>query len=548
MNRALWAMVVLLAGCSSAPIRFSDQSQPAGVADPGVNSTGPTFADFDNDGDIDLYVSTEAQLPGQGSRLYRNDGTGRFVDVAPQLGADNGGTGLARGASWGDFDNDGDADLVQANFLSNTRPDTVPTTLFRNQLAETGTPRFENVTRAAGLMRRDNAEDARIGGLGDTPGGVAWADYDNDGDLDLYWKNADYEIDNALFRNEGNGTFTDVTAASGAGIQDKVRESNSQGSPSWTDVDQDGWIDLLVTNEGDRKVLLRNRGDGTFADITRVKEPPNGIPFLNAGNANGACLGDIDNDGDEDVFLPTADQANRLILSRLAETGMATFEDITLTSGVGDKLGARGCTMADFDNDGWLDIYVNNGGLSDTLVNDVLGLPPSVQFYIAWDPALNKLYRNRGDRTFEDVTAGSGAEGMGIGSGVGWADVNDDGFPDLFVANRTYYSQGRQVGEPGQNRLYVNRGNGNGWIRVLLQGSKGNRDGYGARVRVVAGDLVQTREHTSAHGYNSGNDPRLLFGLGSRTRVDRVEVTWPGGRTQVLPGVPSGTTLRIVEP
>lgn len=548
MKRVLWATIVVLTGCSSAPIRFADQSSAAGVADPGVNSTGPTFADFDNDGDMDLYVSTEAQLPGQGSRLYRNDGQGRFVDVAPELGADNRQTGLSRGASWGDFDNDGDQDLLQANFPSNTRRDVVPTTLYRNLLRETGTPRFEDITRAAGLLRRDNAGDASAGGMVDTPGGVAWADYDNDGDLDVYWKNADYEIDNALFRNEGDGTFTDVTAESGAGIQDKVRESNSQGSPSWTDVDQDGWIDLLVTNEGDRKVLLRNRGDGTFTDITRSKQPPNGIPFLNSGNANGACVGDIDNDGDQDVFLPTADQANRLILSRLAETGAATFEDITLTSGVGDKLGARGCTMADFDNDGWLDIYVNNGGLSDTLVNDVLDLPPSVQFYIAWDPALNRLYRNRGDRTFEDVTAGSGAEGLGIGSGVGWADVNDDGFPDLFVANRTYYSQGRQVGEPGQNRLYVNRGNRNGWIRVQLQGSKGNRDGYGARVKVVAGDLVQTREHTSAHGYNSGNDPRLLFGLGSRSGVDRIEVTWPGGKTQVLPGAPAGSTLRIVEP
>jgi len=544
--------LAVVSGCASLPgsppIRFSDESYAAGVADPGVNSTGPTFADFDNDGDIDLYVSTEAQLPGHGSRLYQNDGGGRFRDVAPALGADNGQTGIARGASWGDYDNDGDQDLLQANVLSSTRAEPVPTILYRNQLVETGRPGFLNVTRAAGLMRLGNDGDARAGGLGDTPGGVAWADYDNDGDLDVYWKNADYEIDNALFRNEGNGTFTDVTASSGAGIQDKVGESNSQGSPSWTDVDQDGWVDLLVTNEGDRKVLLRNRGDGTFEDITRAKAPPNGIPFLNAGNANGACVGDVDNDGDQDVFLPTADQANRLILSRLAETGTVTFEDVTLKSGVGDKLGARGCTMADFDNDGWLDIYVNNGGLSDTLVNDVLDLPPSVQFYIAWDPAPNKLYRNRGDGTFEDVTEGSGAEGMGIGSGVGWADVNDDGFPDLFVANRTYYNQGRQVGEPGQNRLYVNRGTQNGWIRVLLQGSASNRDGYGARVKVVAGDLVQTREHTSAHGYNSGNDPRLLFGLGNRPGVDRIEVTWPGGATQVLPGAPSGTTLRIVEP
>ena len=125
----------------------------------------------------------------------------------------------------------------------------VPTTLFRNQLRETGTANFENVTRAAGLMRSGNENDAKIGGIGDTAGGVACADYDRDADLDIFWKNADGEIENALFRNDGGWRFTDVTAESGVAVQEKLRESNAQGSPNWTDIDADGWIDLLITKD-----------------------------------------------------------------------------------------------------------------------------------------------------------------------------------------------------------------------------------------------------------------------------------------------------------
>jgi hypothetical protein len=172
-----------------------------------------------------------------------------------------------------------------------------------------------------------------------------------------------------------------------------------------------------------------------------------------------------------------------------------------------------------------------------------------VQFYIAWEPAQNTLLANNGDGTFVDVTKGSGAEGLGIGSGVGAADINADGFPDLFVTNRTYYSAGKQVSpQPGQNRLLVNRGNRNGWVKVRLQGSRSNRDGIGARITVTAGDLVQHHETTSAHGYNSTNDPVITFGVGSRTSVDRIEVRWPSGVTQTVLAPALRKTLTIVEP
>jgi hypothetical protein len=145
------------------------------------------------------------------------------------------------------------------------------------------------------------------------------------------------------------------------------------------------------------------------------------------------------------------------------------------------------------------------------------------------------------------VTEGSGAEGYGIGSGVGAADVNEDGFPDLFVTNRTYYNMGKLANIEQKNELLINSDNGNNWVRVALIGATGNRDAYGARVKLVAGDLVQYREHTSAHGYNSANDYRLMFGLGNKDRIDFIEVTWPGGAVQRQEGIEPGRTVTITE-
>jgi hypothetical protein len=534
---------------ATAPIQFRDEAEARGVRDLAINSTGPTFGDYDGDGDLDIFVPVEDLAPGLADRLFENDGAGRFTDVAAARGVQNPG-GMSRGAVFCDLDNDGDLDLLAANMPpGQARVRHVPTTLFRNQLRETGVASFVDVTREAGLMRAGNAEDAKIGGIGDTAGGVGCADYDGDGDLDIFWKNTDADIDNALFRNEGNWRFTDVTSAAGAALQGKLKDSNAQGSPNFIDFDQDGWVDLLVTNERDSKVLLRNRGDGTFEDITRARRAPNALPFINPGYAQGACIADFDHDGDMDVFLPMADQSGRMIMNRLRETGSLSFEDVTARSGAGVIRGARGCVAADFDNDGHVDLYLNNGGPSNILINDVIAdFPPFVQFYIAWEQAENTLLRNRGDGTFVDVTRGSGAEGLGIGSGVGAADLNGDGFVDLFVTNRTYYAMGKQVSPiAGQNRLFVNRGNANAWIKVALQGTRSNRDAFGARIKVVAGDLVQHHELQSAHGYNSTNDRVVTFGLGARKAVDRIEIIWPSGAVQVIDSPAIRQVHRIVE-
>ena len=530
----------------SSPIQFKDESFQSGVASEGVNSSGPTFIDYDNDGDIDIYVVTEYHGEGQGNRLFENQGDRMFVDVAELRGVDND-NALGRGASWGDYDNDGDMDLAISNLPPTDKSTHIPTTLYKNLLKETGEPNFQNVTREAQLFRKGNEDDRKIGGIGNTGAGIAWADYDNDGDLDLYWKCADFDIENALFRNNGDGTFTDVTEETGTGVLEFVLEANSQGAPSWTDVDHDGYVDLLVTNEGDKKILFLNDQEGSFKNITTSFRPPSGVVFLNPGNANGACIGDIDNDGDMDVFLSTSDQANRLYISLLKDTGQLSYKDITLTSGVSHKSGARGCAMGDFDNDGLIDIYVNNGGLADTLINDVIDIPIFVQFYIAIEPDVNKLFRNNGDLTFSDLTWRSRASGYGVGSGVGTADLDEDGFLDIFFTNRTFYTGGEQITESDRNYLLFNRGNRNSWLTVNLVGQESNTNGYGAKVTLVADDLTQYREATSAHGYNSGNDPRMHFGLGNKSSIDFIEVLWPSGKKSKVMNPSINQTVTIEE-
>ena len=530
----------------SSPIRFKDESFQSGVASESVNASGPTFIDYDDDGDIDIYVVTEYHGVGQGNRLFENQGNRMFIDVAELRGVDND-NALGRGASWGDYDNDGDMDLAISNLPPTDRSTHIPTTLYKNLLKETGEPNFQNVTREAQLFRKGNDNDRKIGGIGNTGAGIAWADYDNDGDLDLYWKSADFDVENAFFRNNGDGTFTDVTEETGTGVLEFVLEANSQGAPSWTDVNHDGYVDLLVTNEGDKKILFLNDQQGSFKNITTSFRPPSGVVFLNPGNANGACIGDIDNDGDMDVFLPTSDQANRLYISLLKDTGQLSYKDITLTSGVSHKSGARGCAMGDFDNDGLIDIYVNNGGLADTLINDVIDIPIFVQFYIAIEPDVNKLFRNNGDLTFSDLTWRSRASGYGVGSGVGTADLDEDGFLDIFFTNRTFYTGGEQITESDRNYLLFNRVNRNNWLKVNLIGEESNTNGYGARVTLASDDLTQYREATSAHGYNSGNDPRMHFGLGKKSSVDFIEVIWPSGKKTKLLNPSINQTITIKE-
>lgn len=534
-------------------ILFEDATEDAGISDTGINGAGVAFWDYDQDGDVDVYITnadSENEKLILHNRLWENDGAGRFRDVSEERGVANLG-GLGRGVSWGDYDNDGDADLLVGNMRSSNRGDaTVPTTLYKNLLMETGEPDFVDVTRDAGLMRSDFELDSLLGGFSSTAGGIAWADYDYDGYLDILYRTTDDEVEQSLFRNNGDGTFTEVTEEAHVRILESTIEADSQGSSGWFDFDQDGHLDLFSPNEGRANILFRNNGDRTFTDVTKQRDPPSGGALMNdEGNANGACLGDIDNDGDMDVYIPNADQANRLIRNDLKETGKAQFTDITKRSGTGDMGGARGCTMADYDNDGFLDIYVNNGGPSNVLFNDIAdeGFPPFVSFYVAVEPGPNVLYRNNGDGTFTDVTEDANADVYNVGVGVASGDVNGDGFPDIIATSRTHYTDGKLISPRQRNWLLLNKGNQNNWIKIKLVGVKSNRSGFNARVKVVSGDLEITRELYSSTGYNSVDDPALIFGLGNRDNVSSIEVVWPSGTVQRLENPGIGQVVTITE-
>jgi hypothetical protein len=578
------AFVLILGSAMAGPITFTDVTNSSGVFGQ-KQGIGPAFGDYDNDGDMDIYLSQAFHGPsslGRNNRLWENDGSGEFTDVATEKGVDNitpeGVTGLGRGVSWGDCDNDGDLDLLVGNMDSTGAEPPVPlTTLYINS----GPPDFkftwETCTRGLHQSGEKCTDDIR-GGLQGTSGGIAWGDYNNDGCLDIFWRITDWHIDNVLLKNVKRAgkctcTFRDVTRQSGVKLLYALRhnafaseggflsrslviKANCQGNSNWVDYDNDGDLDLFVPNEGDMNVLFRNNGNGKFTDITTVKGS-DGKAFSNIGDAQGACWGDIDNDGDLDAYIPNAGQANRLIQNDLVENGgVPGFTDITFAeliprgenrepawpdSGAGDFGDVRGCTMGDWDNDGYLDIYVNNGGPSNVLFNDdnVMDLL-TTQFYVAVTPANNVLLQNNGPNgdgfiTFSDVTEGSGAEVFGEGRGVATGDYDNDGRLDLYVTN--LYTDGDDPLEQEGVLLRNTSASDNNWIKVELVGTVSNRSAIGARVHCTSPSFTQIREVTSATGYNSQDDPRAHFGLESDTTVSSIQVTWPEPNlsTQTLP-------------
>ncbi len=422
----------------------------------------------------------------------------------------------SHGASWADYDGDGDPDM----YISN---DGGANKLLRND----GAGAFTDVTASP------------LGDSGDGRG-VAWADYDDDGDLDLYLCNTSGGS-NKLFRNDA-GTFVDVTSGPLGGA------ANSEGA-AWFDYDFDGDVDLYVVNNGGANRLLRNLGSDIFADATSGPEG-------DAGSGYSAVLGDYDNDGDLDIYLVN-NGANKLL-----RNDVALYTDVT-SGPLGDAEDGRGAAWGDYDNDGDLDLYISNRGVSNKLLRndgvsgftDITVAPldnwgngmgvswidcendGDLDIYLANDGQANKILRNRPDGSFQDATVVPLGY-IGDCAAVACADYDGDGLTDIYVAD-----------QGGDNLLFHNEYQLVGhWLKVKLVGTTSNAAGIGARIRIVTGGRSQIREVSGGTGYCGHNSLIAEFGLGDSTTIDTLEVTWPSTTVWDTVLVDADQVLTITEP
>ena len=497
----------------------------AGIAQPqdyhDGSGPGAAWGDYDGDGDQDLYVTADGP-----NILYRND-DGVFTDVAAEAGVDS--ICNSYGAAWADYDNDGDLDIYVVCRSEDDHADldhvaTEANILYRND----GHGTFINVAAEAGV-------DSVAHGAG-----AVWADYDQDGWLDLYvanWGVGDFQAmkattePNLLYRNNRDGTFTDVAESAGVtgrtGPYDMDRSLPTELSGLtfmglWSDFDNDGDPDLLECSEQGAASLFQNMGDGTFTDVTEV------AGMMLRGSCMGLDSGDYDRNGYLDIYW-TNFRENYLWKA----DGRGRFVESAKEAGVADPLVGWATEFVDFDNDGWLDIYVVNGviGLPVEITGEGNGHGKSVV-----EP--NVLYRNNGDGTFSDVTALAGFDHSGVGRGSAVADYDNDGDMDIYLVNAD-----------GPNVLYRNEiGNRNNWIKLRLTGEASNARGVGARVRLDTSEWSQIAEVKAGTGYLSANDPELLFGLGDLEEAATIVVQWPSGAVQTIRDVAANQTLTLQEP
>ena len=514
---------------SSAGLNFKHNNGAyGGKFLPETLGSGCAFLDYDADGWQDILLVNSADWPGhvrQRStlKLYRNNRNGTFSDVTRAAGLDIEMYGMA--VAVGDYNNDGFPDILITCVGQNR--------LFRNTRKGT----FVDVTNASGLGKRQAFSTSAL-----------WFDYDRDGLLDLFvcnyvkWapehdvfcsldgKHKSYCTPEAyvgqtcwLFHNRGNGTFEDVTASSG------IFDSSSKSlGVAMFDYDHDGWPDLLVANDTQPNKLYRNQRNGTFKDVAVEA----GIAFSAEGKARagmGVDVGDFDNSGRPGIAITNFD--NEMIgLYRTDASG--NFADVAVQSGVGlpskTTLGF-GCAFADFGLDGALDLIAVNGHIDDTvrsIRNVGYAQPP-------------QLFLNNGKGAFREVATevGGGFNAPKVGRGLAVGDFDRDGDVDVLITTNN-----------GPAYLFRNdQTSGNRSIRFKLVGTKSNRDGIGAQVRIFSGGISQNRVVRSGSSYLSQSELPVTFGLGKGDKIERVVIDWPSGRTEEFKDLAAQKTYEITE-
>ena len=444
-------------------------------------SRSVNFLDFNNDDFQDLLI-TNGTSGGENNLLYRNNGDGTFFDVSNVVSMDGTPTD---GATCADFNNDGQIDICAVNWYN-----------INNLLYLNG--------GGGAYSKIDTGDIPNDNGYSET---ASWGDADNDGLVDLLVTNSAGIRRNYLYRNLGGGAFERLNQTAPAAGNYTSRSVN------WIDIDLDGDQDIFVTNEGnEQNTLYRNDGGMVF---TRINNDP--LATSNR-SSHSASWGDIDNDGDFDVVIANYQQDNQVFLNN----GSGAFSEVSYPFGT-DGGCSFSSSLADFDNDGDLDLFVTNGYCGSGLQNF--------------------LYTNDGNGNFQRVMNEPMAMDSGGSYGCAWADIDNDGFMDLAVAN--------WEGEVQPNSLYRNGGNGNHWLKVKLQGTLSNRSAIGAIIRcrtLINGIPVwQMREVTAQSGYCSQNSLVIHFGLRDATQVDSLEVIWPSGGTQTFTGISADQLYALTE-
>jgi hypothetical protein len=523
---------------------FVDVARDAGIGFQHDNAASPEkflietigsgcgWIDYDQNGLFDLYLvntaATRAYKPAQPLRsaLYRNNGDGTFTDITAKAGV--GGADLfGMGVAVGDYDNDGFPDLFVCGYGR--------CILYRNN----GDGTFTDVTARAGVAN-----------TGRWASSAAWFDYDNDGRLDLVIANyVDWSAERnfycgdrgpgmrsychpddfnpqppTLFHNNGDGTFTDVSKSSSVGL----KAGNGLGVVTF-DYDNDGWQDIFIANDHMPNFLFKNNRNGTFTEVGYLA----GVAVSGDGQFEagmGCDAADTTGTGRMDLIVTHLDMQLARFYQNL---GDGLFDDATFRSKIGYAtfhMSGFGTRFFDFDNDGRLDLLMANGHVLDNIERyhtDTKYAEPKLMF------------RNTGRGTFENISNQLGPDFLlpAVSRGAAIGDFDNDGDLDILISNN---GQSPQL-------LRNDRGNANHWLEILLIGTKSNRDGVGARVKLVAGDLTLYDQRKGGMSYQSAQDPRLHFGLGQRTKIDLLEINWPSGIVTRLANINPDQIIAVQE-